>query len=156
LLNLLTSIQQQHAPADGLGRLIQYIIDFYSHGIDEHLMVAATFWVIFLDISLGYIRGWANKGFSSTVSREGLGSHAFVFVTVAISYPLAVLANVTTEAVMFIYYLFFSYAASILKNGEAIGIRIPFITKYVSDRVDPHKNEDKDKETETNDSKNEK
>mgnify|MGYP004512283779 FL=1 len=152
---LLTSIQQ-HPPADGLGRLLEYIIDFYSHGIDEHLMVAATFWVIFLDISLGYIRGWACKEFSSTTSRKGLGSHAFVFVTVAISYPLAILANVSTEADMFIYYLFFSYAASILKNGEAIGIKIPFITKYVSDRVDPHKDKDEDKETETDDSKNEK
>lgn len=151
MLYLLTSIQQQHPPADGLGRLIQYIIYFYSHGIDEHLMVAATFWVIILDISLGYIRSWARKEFSSTISKEGLGSHAFIFVTVAISYPLAVLANVTTEADMFIYYLFFSYAASILKNGEAIGIKIPFITKYVSDRVDPHKNEDEVKKEKNND-----
>jgi toxin secretion/phage lysis holin len=114
-------------------------------------MVAATFWVIILDISLGYIRGWARKEFSSTISKEGLGSHAFIFVTVAISYPLAVLANVTTEADMFIYYLFFSYAASILKNGEAIGIKIPFITKYVSDRVDSHKNEDEVKKEKNND-----
>ena len=150
MLYLLTST---HPPADGLGRLIGYIADFYSHGIDEHLMVAATFWVIVLDITLGYIRSWARKEFSSTISKEGLGSHVFIFVTVAISYPLAVLANVTTEADMFIYYLFFSYAASILKNGEAIGIKIPFITKYVSDRVDPHKNEDEDKETKTDDSK---
>lgn len=142
MLYLLTSTQP---PADGLGRLIGYIIDFYSHGIDEHLMVAATFWVIILDISLGYIRSWARKEFSSTTSKEGLGSHAFIFVTVAISYPLAVLANITTEADMFIYYLFFSYAASILKNGEAIGINVPFITKYVSDRVDHHKDEDEDK-----------
>ena len=147
MLYLLTST---HPPADGLGRLIGYIADFYSHGIDEHLMVAATFWVI-LDITLGYIRSWARKEFSSTISKEGLGSHVFIFVTVAISYPLAVLANVTTEADMFIYYLFFSYAASILKNGEAIGIKIPFITKYVSDRVDPHKNEDEVKKEKNDD-----
>lgn len=140
MLYLLTSAPP---PSDGFDKLIHYILDFYSHGIDEHLMVAATFWVIILDITLGYIRSWAKKGFSSTISREGLGSHIFVFVTVAVSYPLAVLANVSTEADMFIYYLFFSYAASILKNGEAIGIKIPFITKYVSERVDPHKDEDK-------------
>lgn len=148
MLYLLTST---HTPPDGLGRLIGYIIEFYAHGIDEHIMVAATFWVIFLDITLGYLRGWVKKEFSSSVSKEGLVSHAFVFITVLVSYPLAMLANVTTEADMFIYYLFFSYAASILKNGEAIGIKIPFITKYVSDRVDHHK-DDNEKEKNQNDS----
>ena len=132
-------------PADGLNRLALYIIDFYNHGIDEHLMVAATFWVIILDVTLGYLRGWVTKDFSSTISKKGLASHVFVFIVVLISYPLAMLANVNTEADMFIYYLFFSYAASILKNGEAIGINVPFITKYVSDRVDHHKDEDEDK-----------
>lgn len=132
-----------HPPADGLDKLIRYIVDFYAHGIDEHMMVAATFWVIILDITLGYLRGWVNKDFSSTTSKKGLANHIFVFITVLISYPLAILANVGTEADMFIYYLFFSYAASILKNGEAIGINVPFITKYVSDRVDHHKDEDK-------------
>ena len=151
MLYLLTSAPP---PSDGLDRLIRYIIDFYSHGVDEHIMVVSTFWVLFLDITLGYIRGWATGKFSSTTSKKGLGSHAFVFVVVLVSYPLAMLANVQTEADMFIYYLFFSYAASILKNGEAIGIKIPFITKYVSDRVDHHKDEYKeDKETENNDSK---
>lgn len=141
-------------PSDGIDKLIHFIVDFYRHGIDEHIMVAATFWIIFLDITLGYIRGWSTGVFSSTISRKGLGSHAFVFITVSVSYPLAVLANIQTEADMFIYYLFFSYAASILKNGEAIGIKIPFITNYVSERVDPHKDKDKeDKETENNDSK---
>lgn len=149
---MLYLLASAHPPADGLGRLIGYIIDFYAHGIDEHIMVAATFWVIFLDITLGYLRGWVKKEFSSTVSKEGLASHAFVFMTVLISYPLAMLANVSTEADMFIYYLFFSYAASILKNGEAIGIKIPFITRYVSDRVDHHKDED-EKEKNENDSK---
>lgn len=152
MLYLLTSLHTYHP--DGFSRLIMYIIDFYTHGIDEHIMVASTFWVIILDITLGYLRSWVNKEFSSTISKEGLVSHVFVFVTVLISYPLAMLANVTTEADMFIYYLFFSYAASILKNGEAIGIKIPFITKYVSDRVDHHKTEYK--ETKNNDSKNEK
>lgn len=138
-----------HPPADGLDKLMHYIVDFYAHGIDEHMMVAATFWVIILDITLGYLRGWVNKDFSSTTSKKGLANHIFVFITVLISYPLAILANVGTEADMFIYYLFFSYAASILKNGEAIGINVPFITKYVSDRVDHHKDEDKN-ETEKN------
>ena len=149
---MLYLLSSAHPPSDGMGGLIVYIIDFYRHGIDDHLMVAGMFWVLFLDITLGYIKGWAKKEFSSTTSREGLGSHAFVFITVAISYPLAVLANVTTEADMFIYYLFFSYAASILKNGESIGIKIPFITKYVSDRVDHHKNTDKQDKESSNES----
>lgn len=140
-----------HPPADGLDKLIHYIVDFYAHGIDEHMMVAATFWVIILDITLGYLRGWVNKDFSSTVSKKGLANHIFVFIVVLISYPLAILANVATEADMFIYYLFFSYAASILKNGEAIGINVPFITKYVSDRVDHHKDEDEVKKEKNND-----
>ena len=140
-----------HPQPDGLSRLIGYIIEFYNHGIDEHMMVAATFWVIILDITLGYLRGWVNKDFSSTVSKKGLANHIFVFITVLISYPLAILANVGTEADMFIYYLFFSYAASILKNGEAIGINVPFITRYVSDRVDHHKDEDEVKKEKNND-----
>lgn len=133
---------------DGIGKLIRFIIDFYRNGIDDHPMVFALFIILMLDILLGYLRAWAGKGFSSSVSRAGLANHFFVFVTGFIAYPLAVLGNVTTEADMFLYYLFFSYAASIIKNADTIGLRVPYISNYISQHVDHHKeNEEVNNET---------
>lgn len=124
---------------DGIVHLFQVIGDFYSKGIDDHLIVAALLFVIIIDILLGTSCAWAHHEYKSYIFRRGLVSHVTMFTLTAILYPLFMFAGLSEGADSFIIAMIFAYVSSILANLARLGVHIPYIDSFVRNNIDSHK-----------------
>ena len=125
--------------ADGIIHLFQVVGDFYSKGIDDHLIVAALLLVIIIDILLGTSCAWAHHEYKSYIFRRGLVSHVTMFTLTAILYPLFMFAGLSEGADSFIIAMIFAYVSSILANLARLGVHIPYIDSFVRNNIDSHK-----------------
>ena len=125
--------------ADGILHLFQVVGDFYSKGIDDHLIVAALLLVIIIDILLGTSCAWAHHEYKSYIFRRGLVSHVTMFTLTAILYPLFMFAGLSEGADSFIVAMIFAYVSSILANLARLGVHIPYIDNFVRNNIDSHK-----------------
>lgn len=128
-----------HSKPDGLFGIFQVVKDFYEHGIDEHLWVFLLMLVITADIILGVSRAWAYHEFSSSKFRKGLVSHTAMLIIVAVSYPFMIYMNLGGAMDAFIFAMLSAYGASILASLSALGVKIPFIDRYVKKNIDKDK-----------------
>ena len=133
--------------ADGLMHLLHIIGDFYSNGIDEHLIVAALLFVIILDIILGTSCAWVYREYKSYKFRRGLVSHVTMFTLTAVLYPLFMFAGLSSGADSFILAMIFAYGSSIIANLARLGIHIPFLDSFIRNNIDSHKFELKSSDT---------
>ena len=124
---------------DGIMHLLHIIGDFYSNGIDDHLIVAALLFVIIIDILLGTSCAWAHHEYKSYKFRRGLVSHVTMFTLTAILYPLFMFAGLSGGADSFIFAMIFAYLSSILANLARLGVHIPYIDSFVRNNIDSHK-----------------
>ena len=124
---------------DGLMHLLYIIGDFYSKGIDDHLIVAGLLFVIIIDILLGTSCAWAYHEYKSYKFRRGLVSHVAMFTLTAILYPLFMFAGLSGGADSFIFAMIFAYLSSILANLARLGVHIPYIDSFVRNNIDSHK-----------------
>lgn len=124
---------------DGIMHLLHIIGDFYSNGIDDHLIVAALLFVIIFDILLGTSCAWVYHEYKSYKFRRGLVSHITMFTLTAILYPLFMFAGLSGGADSFIFAMIFAYVSSILANLARLGIHIPYIDSFVRKNIDSHK-----------------
>lgn len=157
LLTLLTGIPatetqptQGLAPqdsSDGIMHLLHIIGDFYSEGIDDHLIVAALLFVIIFDIILGTSCAWVYHEYKSYKFRRGLVSHVTMFTLTAVLYPLFMFAGLSEGADSFIFAMIFAYTSSVLANLARLGIHIPFIDSFIRNNIDSHKFELTDSDT---------
>lgn len=132
---------------DGVMHLLHVIGEFYSNGIDEHLIVAALLFVIIFDIVLGVSCAWVYREYKSYEFRRGLVSHTTMFTLTAILYPLFMFAGLSTAADSFILAMIFAYTSSILANLARLGIYIPFLDNFIRNNIDSHKFELKSSDT---------
>lgn len=144
---------------DGLMHILHIIGKFYEDGIDDHLAVFALLVVIIIDISLGFSHAWAQHSYSSSKFRKGLVSHIAMFLITALAYPLCVFAGLGVAVDAFIISMLFAYGSSVLANLSALGVRIPYIDKFIRQNIDADKfdvdkadytNNDEEKKDETN------
>ena len=144
---------------DGLMHILHIIGKFYHDGIDDHLAVFALLVVIVFDILLGFSRAWAHHSYSSSKFRKGLVSHVAMFLITALAYPLCVFAGLGIAVDAFIISMLFAYGSSVLANLSALGVRIPYIDKFIRQNIDADKfdvdnadytNNDEEKTDETN------
>lgn len=133
--------------ADGLMHLLHIIGEFYSKGIDDHLIVAALLFVIIIDILLGTSCAWVYHEYKSYKFRRGLVSHVTMFTLTAILYPLFMFAGLSGGADSFIIAMIFAYLSSILANLARLGVHIPYIDSFVRNNIDSHKFELTDSDT---------
>ena len=133
--------------ADGILHLFQVVGEFYSKGIDDHLIVAALLFVIIIDILLGTSCAWAYHEYKSYKFRRGLVSHVAMFTLTAILYPLFMFAGLSGGADSFILAMIFAYVSSILANLARLGVHIPYIDSFVRNNIDSHKFELTDSDT---------
>ena len=124
---------------DGIFGLFDVVRDFYAHGIDEHPWVAILVIIIFSDIAVGVSRAWAAHELSSTKFRKGVVSHTAMIVFVAMFYPFANFMNLTSIVDTFIFAMIAAYTSSILASLSALGVKIPYIDKYVKRNIDKEK-----------------
>ena len=124
---------------DGIMHLLHIIGDFYSKGIDDHLIVAALLFVIIIDILLGTSCAWVYHEYKSYKFRRGLVSHVTMFTLTAILYPLFMFAGLSEGADSFIFAMIFAYLSSILANLARLGVHIPYIDSFVRNNIDSHK-----------------
>ena len=124
---------------DGIIHLFQVVGDFYSKGIDDHLIVAALLFVIIIDILLGTSCAWAHHEYKSYIFRRGSVSHVTMFTLTAILYPLFMFAGLSEGADSFIIAMIFAYVSSILANLARLGVHIPYIDSFVRNNIDSHK-----------------
>lgn len=140
---------------DGIFGVFDVVRDFYAHGIDEHLWVFLLMIIIFSDIVIGVSRAWAAHELSSSKFRKGLVSHTAMITFVAIFYPFAVFMNLGGVLDSFIFAMIAAYGSSILASLSALGVKIPYIDKYVKRNIDKEKfflnSEEKEKENTKND-----
>lgn len=132
---------------DGIMHLIHLIGEFYSNGIDEHLIVATLLFTIVFDIILGVSCAWVYREYKSYKFRRGLVSHTTMFTLTAILYPLFMFAGLSTAADSFILAMIFAYGSSILANLARLGIYIPFLDHFIRNNIDSHKFELKSSDT---------
>ena len=132
---------------DGIMRLLHIIGEFYSNGIDEHLIVATLLFTIVFDIILGVSCAWVYREYKSYKFRRGLVSHTTMFTLTAILYPLFMFAGLSTAADSFILAMIFAYGSSILANLARLGIYIPFLDNFIRNNIDSHKFELKSSDT---------
>ena len=144
---------------DGLMHILHIIGKFYEDGIDDHLAVFALLVVIIIDILLGFSHAWAQHNYSSSKFRKGLVSHIAMFLITALAYPLCVFAGLGVAVDAFIISMLFAYGSSVLANLSALGVRIPYIDKFIRQNIDADKfdvdkadytNNDEEKKDETN------
>lgn len=133
--------------SDGIVHLFQVVGDFYSKGIDDHLIVAALLFVIIIDILLGTSCAWVYHEYKSYKFRRGLVSHVAMFTLTAILYPLFMFAGLSGGADSFIFAMIFAYLSSILANLARLGVHIPYIDSFVRNNIDSHKFELTDSDT---------
>lgn len=124
---------------DGLMHILHIIGNFYEDGIDDHLAVFALLVVIVFDILLGFSRAWAQHSYSSSKFRKGLVSHVAMFLITALAYPLCVFAGLEMAVDAFIISMLFAYGSSILANLSALGVRIPYVDKFIRQNIDTDK-----------------
>lgn len=127
---------------DGLGAILAVVKKFYETGIDDHFFVFILLILIVADVITGFCKAWALKNFSSRKARTGIVTHSAIFVITAIGYPFFLFANAGSIADMIITALCASYGASLVTNLDILGMRIPYITTFINERVDNHKRED--------------
>lgn len=132
---------------DGITHLFQVVGEFYSTGIDDHLIVAALLFVIIIDILLGTSCAWVYHEYKSYKFRRGLVSHVAMFTLTAILYPLFMFAGLSGGADSFIFAMIFAYLSSILANLARLGVHIPYIDSFVRNNIDSHKFELTDSDT---------
>ena len=128
--------------------LLHIIGEFYSNGLDEHLVVALLLFVIIFDIVLGTSCAWVYHEFLSFKFRRGLTSHVTMFTLTAILYPLFMFAGLSSAADSFIFAMVFAYVSSVLANLARLGIHIPFLDSFIRNNIDSHKFELKSTDTE--------
>lgn len=133
--------------SDGITHLFQVVGEFYSTGIDDHLIVAALLFVIIIDILLGTSCAWVYHEYKSYKFRRGLVSHVAMFTLTAILYPLFMFAGLSGGADSFIFAMIFAYLSSILANLARLGVHIPYIDSFVRNNIDSHKFELTDSDT---------
>lgn len=124
---------------DGIFKVISIINDFYNNGIDEHLAVLALLCLIVADILLGVARAWAQHTFSSSKLRKGIVSHVTMFLAVFLTYPFFVYSGQVGFINSFIFAMIASYGASILKNLSILGVKLPYLDKFVERNIDHDK-----------------
>ena len=148
-----------HNKPDGIFGLFDVIKDFYAHGIYDHPWVFLLMIIIFSDIAIGAARAWAFHEFSSSKFRKGLVGHIAMFVFVAMFYPFATFMNLGGIIDTFIFAMITAYGSSILASLSALGVRIPYIDKFIRQNIDADKfdvdkadytNNDEEKKDETN------
>lgn len=124
---------------DGIFGLFDVVRDFYAHGIDEHPWVLILVIIIFSDIAVGVSRAWAAHELSSSKFRKGVVSHTAMVVFVAMFYPFAIFMNLTSIVDTFIFAMIAAYTSSILASLSTLGVKIPYIDKYVKRNIDKEK-----------------
>ena len=128
---------------DGLWAILNVIKDFYDTGIDDHFFVFILLILIVADVVTGFCKAWALKIFSSRKARTGIVTHSAIFIITAIGYPFFLLANAGSIADMIITALCASYGASLVANLDILGLKIPYISTFINERVDNHKREER-------------
>jgi toxin secretion/phage lysis holin len=124
---------------DGLWAILNVVKDFYETGIDDHFFVFILLILIVADVITGFCKAWALKEFSSRKARIGIVTHSAIFVIAAIGYPFFLFANASSLADMIITALCASYGASLVTNLDILGLKIPYVTTFINERVDNHK-----------------
>nr|DAT43090.1 MAG TPA: holin [Bacteriophage sp.]DAV69780.1 MAG TPA: holin [Caudoviricetes sp.] len=124
---------------DGLWAIIEVVKDFYETGIDDHFFVFILLVLVVADVVTGFCKAWALKNFSSRKARTGIVTHSAIFIITAIGYPFFLFANAGALADMIITALCASYGASLVTNLDILGLKIPYITTFINERVDNHK-----------------
>ena len=111
---------------DGIWAIIEVVKDFYETGIDDHFFVFVLFVLVIADVITGFCKAWALK-------------NSAIFIITAIGYPFFLFANAGALADMIITALCASYGASLVTNLDILGLKIPYITTFINERVDNHK-----------------
>ncbi|MCE2265863.1 phage holin family protein [Streptococcus thermophilus] len=124
---------------DGLYEVLNIVRVFYEHGIDEHLSVCLLIEMIGSDIVLGVSRAWAFHELSSFKFRKGLVSHLATALFVIIFYPFAIFMHLGSVIDTFIYAMMAAYGSSILANLSSLGVKFPYIDRYIRLNIDKEK-----------------
>jgi len=98
---------------------------FYAGVATGHPVFILLFIVIILDIALGTLRAWAQGGYSSRKAREGLVTHGFLLLVLAIVCPLLAFVGLGAITQTFMGLIALSYVSSILTNWKMLGGFVP-------------------------------
>ena len=116
-----------------MDELTNVYLNFHILAFDKHPLFSLLVFLVFIDIVLGYAKGWATKKWDSSKARKGLVTHSLLVVILMFVYPQVKRYGFTPVVDAFLVGFCLSYGGSIAANWRALGGWLP---KGLIERLD--------------------